>query len=181
MKVLDVLHISIHSLHTEGDFIIYCKNYLASNFNPLPPHGGRRVEIGVRKNASNYFNPLPPHGGRPVALSGGDTGETFQSTPSTRRETRSVRQSDRKNCISIHSLHTEGDIFSPSCGGRYDGHFNPLPPHGGRLDKIVNNHEGCAISIHSLHTEGDMIVTPMLTTDGISIHSLHTEGDQILC
>ena len=55
------------------------------------------------------FNPLPPHGGR-RAISG-DSRErpAFQSTPSTRRETRHALQCCVQLCISIHSLHTEGD------------------------------------------------------------------------
>ena len=34
--------------------------------------------------------------------------------------------------ISIHSLRMEGDFSFPSAG-RTAVHFNPLPPHGGRL------------------------------------------------
>ena len=59
--------------------------------------------------------------------------------------------------ISIHSLHTEGDITGTGSTKSYDN-----------------------ISIHSLHTEGDRMVCPIyppLMT--ISIHSLHTEGDWI--
>ena len=79
-----------------------------TNFNPLPPHGGRLYGIGSRSFPAcisihslrmegdpafphrcvptAYFNPLPPHGGRPC------------------------RPPDRVR----------------------GGNFNPLPPHGGR-------------------------------------------------
>ena len=34
-----------------------------ANFNPLPPHGGRRL-FDCMEVQMIYFNPLPPHGGR---------------------------------------------------------------------------------------------------------------------
>ena len=80
-----------------------------SDFNPLPPHGGRLIVTQIcvssesisihslrmegdslffaKENKRNYFNPLPPHGGRPDRL----------------------------------------------IGGKHEHYFNPLPPHGGRL------------------------------------------------
>ena len=33
------------------------------HFNPLPPHGGRRLTF-VPSSTRLHFNPLPPHGGR---------------------------------------------------------------------------------------------------------------------
>ena len=79
--------ISIHSLRMEGDHqmggTIHIRN---SNFNPLPPHGGRPIlqynfaisipfqstpsawrETTVQNltiHLQYHFNPLPPHGGR---------------------------------------------------------------------------------------------------------------------
>ena len=60
--------------------------------------------------------------------------KAFQSTPSTRRET-------------LCRL----SYFSSL------RHFNPLPPHGGRLYYNSPLPSGEDISIHSLHTEGDRI------------------------
>ena len=78
------------------------------------------------------FNPLPPHGGRHGILgAAGNTG-----------------------IISIHSLHTEGDLQGCTC-----------------QDTIC-------ISIHSLHTEGDRAAFNAASVYSISIHSLHTEGDR---
>ena len=37
------------------------------------------------------------------------------------------------------------------------GHFNPLPPHGGRRSKFGKCIRGFDISIHSLRMEGDFI------------------------
>ena len=102
------------------------------------------------------FNPLPPHGGRPETAADLDRWEGFQSTPSTRRETGGKVPKLRRFHISIHSLHTEGDI-------PYRGvFFNPF------------------ISIHSLHTEGDYVSSDAFAASHISIHSLHTEGDRSL-
>ena len=58
--------------------------------------------------------------------------------------------------ISIHSLHTEGDVIE-FVNINDIQHFNPLPPHGGRLFSSIQNESSSLISIHSLHTEGDEI------------------------
>ena len=123
------------------------------NFNPLPPHGGRRNPYRI-KPASFHFNPLPPHGGRPTKKP----------------------QLLRFSYISIHSLHTEGDNVR-----KYDlfevVYFNPLPPHGGRLavhmqltirDLFQSTPSTRRETQYSVSEDG---------SDGISIHSLHTEGD----
>ena len=103
--------ISIHSLHTEGDLGMIV-NFQSGVFD---------------------FNPLPPHGGRPDNWDA-DQMEMFefQSTPSTRRETYFTPPLSSELYISIHSLHTEGDSVRIRTGSTGTGHFNPLPPHGGR-------------------------------------------------
>ena len=109
------------------------------NFNPLPPHGGRREleceELCYRAFQSTpsawretqswfasfpktrYFNPLPPHGGRPIW------------------------DEEKKQwiSISIHSLRMEGDWLTIVHIARGE-HFNPLPPHGGRLLSVFPVH-----------------------------------------
>ena len=79
-------YISIHSLRMEGDLPLLCPRGDFLYFNPLPPHGGRRLRISntvtptgisihslrmegdacIRHCHSDcgHFNPLPPHGGR---------------------------------------------------------------------------------------------------------------------
>ena len=123
--------ISIHSLRVEGDAFSPVLVYTLSNFNPLPPCGGRhffdinspsvvmisihslRVEgdhaAGFCGYCIFYFNPLPPCGGR--------------RTPHI-------------------SVQTASD-------------FNPLPPCGGRLRIYAGAQSGGGISIHSLRVEGD--------------------------
>ena len=61
----------------------------------------------------------------------------------------------RVNSISIHSLRIEGDS---RCRNRHcvTEHFNPLPPHGGRLTRCLCFSAVNFISIHSLRMEGDV-------------------------
>ena len=65
------------------------------DFNPLPPHGGRRTRIRQHTIRNKHFNPLPPHGGRPKK--GGTV----------------IGWID----ISIHSLRMEGDNFELPTNG----------------------------------------------------------------
>ena len=145
--------ISIHSLRMEGDAF--------GQDSALPPP---------------YFNPLPPHGGRPCQFLFAMILLTFQSTPSAWRETLLCATSGGNSLISIHSLRMEGDdnirIYR-----MLRIHFNPLPPHGGRLSShylcpggsifqstpsawretasTTGWKDSCTISIHSLRMEGD--------------------------
>ena len=81
--------------------------------------------------------------------------------------------------ISIRSLRMEGDFSFPSAG-RTAVHFNPLPPHGGRLPQCVCTSGFHAISIHSLRMEGDWWQDVANVQQlAISIHSLRMEGDII--
>ena len=77
-------------------------------FNPLPPYGGRQIifEIG---GIFLYFNPLPPYGGRPVGIFVYCDLTVFQSTPSVWRETGTATKQTKR-----------------------PWNFNPLPPYGGR-------------------------------------------------
>ena len=112
------LHISIHSLRMEGDSFNTSCAARCSNFNPLPPHGGRPSLQSAPDSTRNisihslrmegdgctisenqiraYFNPLPPHGGRLHSLA-------------------TVRCPDG---ISIHSLRMEGDHYQ-CCNERH--------------------------------------------------------------
>ena len=55
-------------------------------FNPLPPHGGRPA-LDSERLTLFYFNPLPPHGGRLIPAASVSGYVPFQSTPSAWRET----------------------------------------------------------------------------------------------
>ena len=103
---------------------------ISSYFNPLPPHGGRRVihfsdrfachisihslrmEGDAQRSSHTpdrrYFNPLPPHGGRLLWHRCRPGRPYFNPLPP--HGGRPIR------VINIH----------------VNAHFNPLPPHGGR-------------------------------------------------
>ena len=103
------------------------------DFNPLPPHGGRRSSACPVTGTALYFNPLPPHGGR-------------------RR-----RGSDRRISGYFNPLPPHGGRPSKRCPEAPPaGYFNPLPPHGGRLLIDFTKSESKNISIHSLRMEGDV-------------------------
>ena len=125
--------ISIHSLRMEGDIGNHFNVSAVFNFNPLPPHGGRRFRQ-IQLPPQCHFNPLPPHGGR-RGVEKGDLGGYIISIHSLRME------GDELCCfpavsavvISIHSLRMEGDRWRAARNDAYCQDFNPLPPHGGRL------------------------------------------------
>ena len=88
------------------------------------------------------------------------TGELFPviSIHSLRMEgDQRLGKSPEPRNISIHSLRMEGDYIDLGylCGGVY---FNPLPPHGGRQDKLPVEANFENISIHSLRMEGDTLI-----------------------
>ena len=126
---------------------------------------------------------------------------TFQSTPSVWRETYNASEYDLMWGISIHSLRMEGDMSFSRRISR-SKHFNPLPPHGGRLTPLCvwtlpttfqstpsawretavlqSPLYGFYISIHSLRMEGDPLAQRAEHNPAISIHSLRMEGDNHL-
>ena len=171
--------ISIHSLRMEGDAFSRMPRLIFWDFNPLPPHGGRRqTSLFVFK-----FHCISIH--------------------SLRMEGDFVIFSIFiiQHFISIHSLRMEGD-FAVIIDGKSTLHFNPLPPHGGRLISMLTGGntrtfqstpsawretsapkeitKNIDISIHSLRMEGDAIFIYNWYIVCISIHSLRMEGDPYL-
>ena len=122
--------ISIHSLRMEGDIKETPKTSMKS-FQSTP--SAWRETIGVVETVTPIwdFNPLPPHGGRRTFLLMLLLHRTFQSTPSAWRETIMYFVSKMEKLISIHSLRMEGDHIFESVLCEISN-FNPLPPHGGR-------------------------------------------------
>ena len=101
--------ISIHSLHTEGDMsMLRCRLMHRISIHSLHTEGdsGQRYRLLHQID----FNPLPPHGGRHLCRYDAIQRKKFQSTPSTRRETSETTTLETTTEISIHSLHTEGDL-----------------------------------------------------------------------
>ena len=103
-------NISIHSLHTEGDLLTGGEGKRIFSFQSTPSTRRETVRHVLVCAAGCDFNPLPPHGGRrPPAPLWGAT-EKFQSTPSAWRETKPTRIPRHRKRISIHSLRMEGDV-----------------------------------------------------------------------
>ena len=113
--IWEYLHISIHSLHTEGDLAGEVAAGNKTLFQSTPSTRRETLLLLIIMTQLMYFNPLPPHGGRQQSHSWVCGSVIFQSTPSTRRETDNVIEEWVSTEISIHSLHTEGDIheYSP--------------------------------------------------------------------
>ena len=103
------IDISIHSLRMEGDYCAVYQVAAGNHFNPLPPHGGRRLQGELTVNTTMIsIHSLRMEGDLPQIIDAAVT-MLFQSTPSAWRET--VVKSSWLSRIS---------------------YFNPLPPHGGR-------------------------------------------------
>ena len=101
----------------------------------------------------------------------------FQSTPSAWRETVSAKENQIFRVFqSTPSAWRETHVL-PQLKPLLK-HFNPLPPHGGRRNRISIIPPSVDISIHSLRMEGDSAnILHDLFPAGISIHSLRMEGD----
>ena len=152
-NVTNTLTISIHSLRVEGDCPRKFSRGGETNFNPLPPRGGRHYAIGI-----HLFFVL------------------FQSTPSAWRETGLTRPLCVFHVISIHSLRVEGDPGTPTavlsaCV------FQSTPSAWRETPIIPSVLLMVCISIHSLRVEGDRQHKSNSARQDISIHSLRVEGD----
>ena len=171
-----VREISIHSLRMEGDGRPGGRN---SGRKPISIHSLRmegdncRDIVGIH---TDIFQSTPSAWRETNKIFVFFRPAVFQSTPSAWRETTSIRH--RYNClqISIHSLRMEGDLlYVYSVFTRF--YFNPLPPHGGRLNGRGFRITLICISIHSLRMEGDLLLVLLAVQLVISIHSLRMEGD----
>ena len=100
----------------------------------------------------------------------------FQSTPSTRRETKnSVHHATRRTFQSTPSTRRETTQKLIDKLNRML--FQSTPSTRRETTKNTTNQNTIDISIHSLHTEGDTFNGYFGMVFDISIHSLHTEGD----
>ena len=160
----------------EGDLSVFDFQMRLSNFNPLPPHGGRPGRVQCAVVAGDISIHSLRMEGDPACSGTASSPESFQSTPSAWRET--PFQYAHGRCTHFNPLPPHGGRqYHPAQHSRRSGHFNPLPPHGGRPCKSLRLFRQTRISIHSLRMEGDCVhLRHYLGTD-ISIHSLRMEGD----
>ena len=123
--------ISIHSLRMEGDQTTDAAAAARRDFNPLPPHGGRRMRQRIMQQLLK-----------------------FQSTPSAWRETCLTACTWQKNQISIHSLRMEGDVYKGGDTVSINISIHSLRMEGD-LSPSGSWYAENIISIHSLRMEGD--------------------------
>ena len=190
--------ISIHSLLAEGDWPSPVRPHTITHFNPLPPRGGRPASFTSRR-AISHFNPLPPRGGRRRAVVLYSRRDIFQSTPSSRRETRRPHGPGVSAIISIHSLLAEGDPPPPPCppdadisihsllaegdasstaSPRWKRNFNPLPPRGGRPCPARRARSNFSFQSTPSSRRETRYIIVVARDVRISIHSLLAEGDK---
>ncbi len=130
-------HISINSLLMEVAIMLDCKHTAVFVFQSTPSAWretlGSRISVD-RTNIS--IHSLRMEGDATIAFAR-DLCLLFQSTPSAWRETDYDHTLYPDSYISIHSLRMEGDQFVLLFRDIRNIHFNPLPPHGGRLLSAV--------------------------------------------
>ena len=81
-----------------------------------------------------------------------------------------------ESVISIHSLRMEGD-WRPTKSHKPQVHFNPLPPHGGRPNTIMNEFIKELFQSTPSAWRETFLRRPEHLPGKISIHSLRMEGD----
>ena len=145
------------------------------HFNPLPPHGGRRVRSKALSSVHPHFNPLPPHGGRPAIAMTVPYTSNFNPLPPHGGRLLSICNTSQ--LFNFNPLPPHGGRLQTLHNRLWQPYFNPLPPHGGRLRRRVIEPFAVDISIHSLRMEGDLCIAVVGVCYDISIHSLRMEGD----
>ena len=170
--------ISIHAPRMGGDGRDVSGCPVKSNFNPRPPHGGRRLFAAHSPSTSEFQSTPPAWGATPPTVNPSGR-EVFQSTPPAWGATYASRAVLLRPGISIHAPRMGGDCVSPPLGimitkfqstppawgatesveieVTFPQHFNPRPPHGGRLDRQVHRIRRRAISIHAPRMGGDRL------------------------
>ena len=103
-------------------------------FNPLPLRRGRRRHNSYDADRISFQS--TPSSQRETKGSSKSSSKkpVFQSTPSSQRETTYLSFPIIQNIISIHSLFAEGDSRGEETG-RPGLYFNPLPLRRGRQQK----------------------------------------------
>ena len=100
----------------------------------------------------------------------------FQPTPSSRRETISLRHNTFSDGVSTHSLLAEGDVARTLRGSCWNVSTHSLLAEGddGALRELAAL---LPVSTHSLLAEGDVPAVTVFVDGIVSTHSLLAEGD----
>ena len=131
------IFISIHSLRMEGDAAVLDSLGSLRYFNPLPPHGGRPGQC-VPKLSTMLFQSTPSAWRETkIPLYNYDVAKIFQSTPSAWRETTLYKCFPPSGLVFQSTPSAWRETETASLIVRNHSHFNPLPPHGGRLTDVA--------------------------------------------
>ena len=125
------LVISIHSLLAEGDPSRPRRRGAPCSISIHSLLAEGDLILSLILYSSSVFQSTPSSRRETRLRSCGRRRPSFQSTPSSRRETDFVAHPLFLQRISIHSLLAEGDIRR-SAALKIHCYFNPLPPRGGR-------------------------------------------------
>ena len=106
----DVLAISTHALHEEGDISHMSSGYFHFDFYPRPPRGGRpRDPLDQGRHIGISTHALHEEGDQEIDAASFPA-MRFLPTPSTRRATVHRAAAADGGGISTHALHEEGDF-----------------------------------------------------------------------
>ena len=103
---------------------------------------------------------------------------SFQSTPSTRRET-SATSCTGHGLTHFNPLPPHGGRLGFHCFSPPRCYFNPLPPHGGRRAPSVCSFTWLIFQSTPSTRRETQLEVKVEQDRPISIHSLHTEGDDM--
>ena len=122
------------------------------------------------------FNPRPPHGGRRRFGHLCASGVVFQPAPPARRATCCSNSGSWRPTISTRAPRTEGDLLSPFLAATADI-FQPAPPARRATPDLSANGRQATISTRAPRTEGDSPVRAGRREQDISTRAPRTEGD----
>ena len=131
VPVIFILRISTHAPRTGGDVEKYLDLPEVKISTHAPRTGGDRTRLHRFRYPSGDFNPRPPHRGRRDDDFGAAAVRNFNPRPPHRGRHGCARQHSAAGQISTHAPRTGGDSFLPP-GGQRKRYFNPRPPHRGR-------------------------------------------------
>ena len=146
--------ISIHALREESDVLCFCQcaGHVCISIHALREESDRNSQRCSQRR--HDFNPRPPRGERLGIHGVASISPIFQSTPSARRATETVKDAVKDGMISIHALREESDLASTVLL-RFLPYFNPRPPRGERPTVSSTARGRYCISIHALREESD--------------------------
>ena len=173
--------ISIHSLRMEGDSKENIVSSPFRKFQSTPSAWRETTYISPRENFSQSFQSTPS-AWRETGWGADMAAEKqFISIHSLRMEgDQRLGKSPEPRNISIHSLRMEGDNRRQQPQAKAS-HFNPLPPHGGRLDKITEQDYADLFQSTPSAWRETILTLGICAAACISIHSLRMEGDKTNC